>query len=388
MTTLSKKIQLVDLVSLHERLKPEIDAEMEKVISTASFINGSVVGELECALSKYLGIRFAIGCANGTDALQIALMALGVGRGDEVITTPFTFAATVEAILLVGATPRYVDIDPRTFNLNADALADAITPKTKAIMPVHLYGQAAEIDRIARIACENGLDVIEDNAQSFGATYKGKKVGTFGRVSATSFFPAKNLGAFGDAGALFTDDEELFWKLKMIAQHGAKVRYSHELLGVNSRLDSIQAAVLKVKLNYLDEFNARRRAAADLYDKHLANANLQTPYRDPNGTHIFHQYTILLDEAGRRDELQKFLSARGIPTSVHYPMPLHLQKAFRDERYPKGSLPIAESVAERVLSLPMHTELDEEQIAFIAENVKEFVGRNDESRNSNLSRRA
>lgn len=374
MTALSKKIQLVDLISLHERLKPELDAEIEKVIATASFVNGSVVGEFECALSKYLGIRFAIGCGNGTDALQIALMALGVGRGDEVITTPFTFAATVEAILLVGATPRYVDIDPRTFNLNADLLERAIAPKTKAIMPVHLYGQGAEIDRIAQIAREYGLVVIEDNAQSLGATYKGKKLGTFGLVSATSFFPAKNLGAFGDAGALFTDDETLYEKLKMIAQHGAKVRYAHELLGVNSRLDSIQAAVLKVKLNYLDEFNARRRAAADLYDRHLANANLQTPYRDPNGTHIFHQYTILLNESGKRDELQRFLSERGVPSSVHYPKPLHLQTAFKDARYPKGSLPVAESVAERVLSLPMHTELDEEQIAFVAERVKEFVG--------------
>jgi len=374
-TTLSKKIQLVDLVSLHQRLKPELDAEIEKVISSASFINGSVVGELECALSKYLGIRFAVGCANGTDALQIALMALGIGRGDEVITTPFTFAATVEAILLVGATPRYVDINERTFNMNADLLEKAITPKTKAIMPVHLYGQAAEIDRITHIACEHGLNVIEDNAQSFGATYKGKKVGTFGRISTTSFFPAKNLGAFGDAGAIFTDDEELFWKLKMIAQHGAKIRYTHEYLGINSRLDSIQAAVLKVKLNYLDEFNARRRAAADLYDKYLADANLKTPYRDPNGTHIFHQYTILLNKAGERDELQKFLSAHGVPSSVHYPISLNLQKAFRDDAYPKGSLPISESVSERVLSLPMHTELDEEQIAYIAEKIIEFVGK-------------
>ncbi len=375
MPTLSKQIQLVDLVSLHNRLKPEIDAEIEKVISSASFINGNVVGELECALAKYLGIRFAVGCANGTDALQIALMALNIGRGDEVITTPFTFAATVEAILLVGATPRYVDIDERTFNLNPSLIADAITPKTKAIMPVHLYGQAAEIDRIMHIAHQHGLSVIEDNAQSFGATYKNKKVGTFGHISTTSFFPAKNLGAFGDAGAIFTDNEELFVKIKMIAQHGAKTRYVHEYLGMNSRLDSIQAAVLKVKLNYLDEFNARRRTAADLYDKYLAEANVKTPYRDPNAIHIFHQYTILLSKAGERDELQKFLSAHGVPSAVHYPMSLNLQKAFRDKAYPKGSLPIAESVAERVLSLPMHTELDEEQIAYISEKIIEFVGK-------------
>ncbi|KER10208.1 MAG: Pleiotropic regulatory protein [[Candidatus Thermochlorobacteriaceae] bacterium GBChlB] len=373
--TLTKKIHLVDLVSLHDRLKPELDAEIEKVIASASFINGAPVGELECALSKYLGVKYALGCANGTDALQIALMALGIGKGDEVITTPFTFAATVEAIVLVGATPRYVDIDEQTFNMDADLLEAAITPNTKAIMPVHLYGQPAEIERITHIACHHGLDLIEDNAQSFGAEYKGKKVGSFGRVSTTSFFPAKNLGAFGDAGALFTHEEDLFWKLKMIAQHGAKVRYTHELLGVNSRLDTIQAAVLNVKLKYLDEFNKARQAAAALYDHYLSQANLQTPYRDINATHIFHQYTVLLPKAGMRDKLQQFLSSRGVPSSVHYPIALHLQTAFRDERYPKGALPIAESIAERVLSLPMHTELDEEQIAYISEQVIEFVGR-------------
>jgi dTDP-4-amino-4,6-dideoxygalactose transaminase len=373
--TLTKKIHLVDLVSLHDRLKPELDAEIEKVIASASFINGAPVGELECALSKYLGVKYALGCANGTDALQIALMALGIGKGDEVITTPFTFAATVEAIVLVGATPRYVDIDEQTFNMDADLLEAAITPNTKAIMPVHLYGQPAEIERITHIACHHGLDLIEDNAQSFGAEYKGKKAGSFGRVSTTSFFPAKNLGAFGDAGALFTHEEDLFWKLKMIAQHGAKVRYTHELLGVNSRLDTIQAAVLNVKLKYLDEFNKARQAAAALYDHYLSQANLQTPYRDINATHIFHQYTVLLPKAGMRDKLQQFLSSRGVPSSVHYPIALHLQTAFRDERYPKGALPIAESIAERVLSLPMHTELDEEQIAYISEQVIEFVGR-------------
>ncbi len=373
--TLTKKIHLVDLVSLHDRLKPELDAEIAKVIASASFINGAPVGELECALSKYLGVKYALGCANGTDALQIALMALGIGKGDEVITTPFTFAATVEAIVLVGATPRYVDIDEQTFNMDADLLEAAITPNTKAIMPVHLYGQPAEIERITHIACHHGLDLIEDNAQSFGAEYKGKKAGSFGRVSTTSFFPAKNLGAFGDAGALFTHEEDLFWKLKMIAQHGAKVRYTHELLGVNSRLDTIQAAVLNVKLKYLDEFNKARQAAAALYDHYLSQANLQTPYRDINATHIFHQYTVLLPKAGMRDKLQQFLSSRGVPSSVHYPIALHLQTAFRDERYPKGALPIAESIAERVLSLPMHTELDEEQIAYISEQVIEFVGR-------------
>jgi UDP-2-acetamido-2-deoxy-ribo-hexuluronate aminotransferase len=372
--TLTRPIHLVDLNTLHMRLKPQLDAEIEKVISTGSFINGVVVGELECDLSKYLGIRFSIGCANGTDALQIALMALDIKSGDEVITTPFTFAATVEAIALVGATPRYVDIDPRTFNLDANQLAAAITPRTKAIMPVHLYGQPAEIDRITHIACEHGLNVIEDNAQSFGAMYKGKAAGTFGRISTTSFFPAKNLGAFGDAGGIFTDDEALFGKLKMISQHGAKVRYTHDLLGVNSRMDSIHAAVLKVKLQYLNECNAARQTAAALYDRYLSKANCTTPYRDPNATHIYHQYTIVLNEAGQRDALQKFLSTNAIPSSVHYPIPLNLQKAFLDSMYPKGSLPVAESTALRVLSLPMHTELDEEQIAFISEKIMEFTG--------------
>ncbi|MCS7013634.1 MAG: DegT/DnrJ/EryC1/StrS family aminotransferase [Chloroherpetonaceae bacterium] len=371
----AKKIQLVDLVGLHARLKPELDAEIQKVIESAAFINGAAVGELECALAAYLGVRFAIGCGNGTDALQIALMALGIGHGDEVITTPFSFAATVEAIFLVGATPRYVDIDPQTFNIHPEAIPAAITPRTKAILPVHLYGQPAAIDSIVEIAQQHHLFVIEDNAQSFGASYKGKKAGTFGHISTTSFFPAKNLGAFGDGGAMFTNDEALFWKLKMIAQHGAKVRYQHEYLGMNSRLDTLQAAVLKVKLKYLDDFNCARRRAADFYDRYLAEARVQRPYRDPNAFHIFHQYTILLPEAGLRDELHKFLSAHGVPSTVHYPIPLHLQKAFIDARYPKGSLPIAESVAERVLSLPMHTELDEEQIAFICEKIVAFVGK-------------
>lgn len=375
MTTLTKKIQLVDLNTLHERLKPELDEEIDKIVSTGSFINAPVVGELECALSAYLGVRFSIGCANGTDALQIALMALDIQAGDEVITTPFTFAATTEAILLVGATPRYVDVDERTFNLDANLLSAAITSKTKAIMPVHLYGQPAEIDRITHVACEHGLNVIEDNAQSLGATYNGKKAGTFGRVSCTSFFPAKNLGAFGDAGGIFTDDEALYFKLKMIAQHGARIRYTHELLGVNSRLDSIQAAVLKVKLKYLDAFNRARQQAAAWYDAHLAGANVRTPFRDEKATHIYHQYTLTLNAIGQRDELQKFLHSHGVPSSVHYPMPSHLQTAFKDNLYPKGSLPVAESLSQRVLSLPMHTELDEEQVIFISEKITEFVGR-------------
>jgi UDP-2-acetamido-2-deoxy-ribo-hexuluronate aminotransferase len=259
--------------------------------------------------------------------------------------------------------------------MDASLLANAITPKTKAIMPVHLYGQPADIERITHLACENGLNVIEDNAQSFGATFKGKKAGSFGRVSTTSFFPAKNLGAFGDAGGIFTDDESLYWKMKMISQHGSKIRYTHEYLGLNSRLDTLQAAVLKVKLKYLDEFNAARQTAAALYDKHLMDADVVTPYRDPNAAHIYHQYTIRVKDLKQRDGLQKFLLSQDIPSSVHYPTALNLQKAFLDGKYPKGSLPIAESAGERVLSLPMHTELDEDQIATISQTIIDFVGR-------------
>jgi UDP-2-acetamido-2-deoxy-ribo-hexuluronate aminotransferase len=342
MATLTKKIQLVDLVGQYNKIKDEIDTEIKKVIDTAGFINGPSVGELECALSEYLGIKYSIGCANGTDALQVALMALGVKSGDEVITTPFTFAATVEAILLVGATPVYCDIDEKTYNLDVAKLEACITPRTKVIMPVHLYGQPCEIDELCSIAKKHNLFVVEDNAQSFGADYKGKKAGTFGHISTTSFFPAKNLGAFGDAGGIFTDDEALYTKLKMIAQHGAKLRYTHEYLGINSRLDTLQAAVLKVKLKYLNYYNAARNEAASWYDKHLATANARTPYRQPNATHIFHQYTICVSKDGQRDALQKFLSENGVPSAVHYPIPMHYQQAFHDPKYPKGSLPVAE----------------------------------------------
>ncbi len=368
-------IQLVDLVSLHKKLKPEIDAELEKILSSSYFINGPVVSELEANLADYLGIKHAIGCASGTDALIVSLMALGVGPGDEVITSPFTFAATIEAILLVGAVPRYVDIDPNTFNMNPDLLSKTITSKTKVILPVHLYGQGYRIPEIIEIACQNNLDVLEDNAQAFGATYNGRYLGTFGRVSATSFFPAKNLGAFGDAGGIFTNDDELADKLRMIAQHGSKLRYHHELLGVNSRLDALQAAVLKAKLPHLNAFNQSRNNAADLYDSYLKDANLQLPYREPNSTHIFHQYTVLLAEDGQRDHLQEALKAQGVPSAVHYPVPTHLQPAFKDTLYPEGSLPVAESIAKRVLSLPMHTELSEQQVKFISEKILDVVGK-------------
>jgi len=368
-------IKLVDLVTLHNRLKPEIDAELEKVFSTSGFINGPAVGELEAALAEYLDVKYAIGCASGTDALVVALRGMGVQSGDEVLTTPFTFAATLEAILLVGATPIYADIDPNTFNIDPISLEKAITPKTKAILPVHLYGQGCNMAAIMKIAEKYNLLMLEDNAQAFGASYNGKKLGTFGHASATSFFPAKNLGAFGDAGGIFTNDDELYQKMKMIAQHGSKARYHHEMLGFNSRIDTLQAAVLKVKLNYLNDFNAARQKAATWYDALLSDANLQTPQRDLISTHIYHQYTILLEKSGQRDELQNFLKTQGVPSAVHYPVPTHLQPAFQDKKYPKGSLPIAESVAERVLSLPMHTELTEAEVTFVCEKIIEFIGK-------------
>ncbi|MDX2128412.1 MAG: DegT/DnrJ/EryC1/StrS family aminotransferase [Chloroherpetonaceae bacterium] len=367
-------IQLVDLVNLHRRLWNEMEPEIKKVMESASFINGPQVGELECELSGYLGCKYSIGCANGTDALVVALRALNIGPGDEVITTPFTFAATVEAILLVGATARYADIDADTFNINPNLIQDAISLKTKAIMPVHLYGQPANMEEIMALASKHGLYVIEDNAQSFGAHWNGKKAGTFGHISTTSFFPAKNLGAFGDAGGIFTNDEALYQRLKMIAQHGAKIRYTHELLGFNSRIDTLQAAVLKVKLRHLPSFNLARQKAAALYNQYLSGVKVKTPIVHPKADHIYHQYTIVLDSMEQRDGLQKFLHGAGVPSSVHYPISLNLQKAFLDEKYPKGSLPISESLGGRVLSLPMHTELEEEEIAYVADSIGEYCG--------------
>ncbi len=368
-------IQLVDLVSLHKKLKPEIDAEMEHVLSTSYFINGPIVQELEKNLAEFLSVKHAIGCASGTDGLIVGLMALGVKPGDEVITSPFTFAATIEAILFVGAKPRYVDIDPQTFNLEPAFLTDVISEKTKVILPVHLYGQGYKLPEIVEIASKYNIDILEDNAQAFGATYNDKPLGTFGKVSATSFFPAKNLGAFGDAGGIFTDDDALADKLRMISQHGSKLRYHHEFLGLNSRLDALQAAVLKAKLPHLSEFNQARLNAANWYDRYLASANVKVPYREPNSTHIFHQYTIVLPEDGMRDNLQEALKKHGVPSAVHYPVPTHLQPAFKDKNYPEGSLPIAEQIAKRVLSLPMHTELTESQVQYVSEKIVECVGR-------------
>lgn len=363
------KLQMVDVVGQYQKIKPEVDAAVHRILDSGQFILGKEVGELECQIAGYLGTKFAVGCASGTDALQIAMMALDIGPGDEVITTPFTFVATTETIVLLGAKPVYVDIDPKTFNVDPAIIETAITPRTKAIIPVHLYGQAADMDPIMEIASKHSLKVIEDSAQGLGASYKGKKVCTFGDVSCISFFPSKNLGAFGDAGMVVCNDPVLNEKLRMIIMHGSKVKYYHEILGVNSRLDTIQAAILGVKLRHLENWNIARRQFASRYDALLAGTPVTVPYVSPVCTHIFHQYTI---RAPKRDMLATYLKEKGIPHAVYYPIPLHLQKAFMVAGNKRGDFPITEQACDEVLSLPMHTELTEEQQVYIADAVKSF----------------
>jgi dTDP-4-amino-4,6-dideoxygalactose transaminase len=339
------------------------------VLDSGQFIQGKDVGEFECAVAGYLGVKYAVACASGTDALQIAMMALGIGPGDEVITTPFTFVATAETIGLLGAKPVYVDIDPATYNIDPSGIERAVTPRTKAIIPVHLYGQAADMDPIMEIARSRSIPVIEDAAQAVGASYKGRKVCTFGAIGAISFFPSKNLGCFGDGGMMVTDDQALADQMRVVAAHGSRVRYYHEVLGVNSRLDTIQAAILNVKLKHLDRWNAARRAAAQRYSALLAGTPVRTPFVAPFAEHIFHQYTL---RAPRRDALAAFLKERGIPHAIYYPVPLHLQKAFAMSGNREGDFPRSEEAARDVLSLPMHSELTEEQLTHIADAVKRF----------------
>jgi len=360
---------MVDVAGQYRRIKPEIDAAVQKVIDSGQFILGKEVGELECKIAGYLGIKYAVGCASGTDALQVAMMALGIGSGDEVITTPFSFVATTETIVLLGAKPVYVDIDPGTFNINPAGIESAITTRTKAIIPVHLYGLSADMDPIKDIAVRNKLAVIEDAAQALGASYRGRKVCTFGDMACISFFPSKNLGAFGDAGMIVTDSKELWEKLRMIIVHGSSVRYLHDILGVNSRLDTLQAAILSVKLQHLDEWNRMRGTFAARYDELLSDIPVTTPRRIPGLFHIFHQYTI---RAPKRDELAAFLASKGIPHAIYYPIPLHLQKAFAMTGNKRGDFPIAERACEEVISLPMHTELMEDQVTHISELIRLF----------------
>lgn len=363
------KLQMVDVVGQYKRIKPEIDGAVQKIFDSGQFILGKEVGEFECQVAGYLGAKYAVGCASGTDALQVAMMALGIGPGDEVITTPFTFVATTETIVLLGAKPVYVDIDPETFNIDPNRIEAAITPRTKAIIPVHLYGQSADMDPVMEIARKHGLKAIEDSAQALGASYKGKKVCTFGDAACISFFPSKNLGGFGDAGMVVCNDPQLYEKLRMIVVHGSKVKYEHEILGVNSRLDTIQAVILSVKLRYLENWNIARRKFASRYDELLSATPVKVPYISPACTHIFHQYTI---RAPRRDALAARLKEKGIPHGIYYPIPLHLQKAFSVAGNKKGDFTITEQACDEVISLPMHTELTEEQQAYITDVILQF----------------
>ncbi len=375
-----RKISMVDLKAQYDHIKPEIDAAIGQVISSTSFINGPVVKEFQSDLENYLGVKHVIPCGNGTDALQVAMMALGLLPGDEVIAPSFTFIATAEVIALLGLTPVLVDVDPDTFNIDPASVEKAITPKTKAIVPVHLFGQSADMDAIMKIAEDHGLFVIEDACQAIGADYikadgSKAKVGTIGHVGCTSFFPSKNLGCYGDGGAIFTNDDELAKKLRSVVNHGMTVRYYHDDIGVNSRLDSIQAAVLKVKLPHLDSYASARGKAAAAYDKAFGgHPSLRIPARFPSSTHVFHQYTLVLNGVDRAG-LIEHLASKDVPAMVYYPVPIHLQKAYLDPRYQPGDFPVTESLSKSVFSLPMHTELDEEQLGYIIGSVLEFLDR-------------
>ena len=368
---------MVDLKRQYEKIQHEIDTAVLDVIRSTQYINGPEVKHFQTELEAYLGIKHVIPCANGTDALQVAMMALDLKPGDEVITTSFTFVATVEVIALLGLTPVLVDVLPDTFNIDPEAVRKAITKKTKAIVPVHLFGQCADMEPIMDIAREHDLFVIEDNAQAIGAEYsfasgEKKKGGAIGHIGCTSFFPAKNLGCYGDGGAIFTDDDALAQKMRVIVNHGMEVRYYHDSIGVNSRLDSIQAAILRVKLRYLDDYAAARKQAADFYDQaFIGNPALTIPARSAFSSHVFHQYT--LKTAGiDRFELQTYLQQKDIPAMVYYPVAMHMQKAYIDPRYKEGDFPVTEDLCKRVISLPMHTELDPEQLEYITFCVNDF----------------
>lgn len=364
-----EQLHLVDIVGQYKRIEPEVVEAIRRVLESGQFILGKEVEEFENGVERYLGVQYAVGCASGTDALQVALMALGVGPGDEVITTPFTFVATVETIVLIGAKPVYVDIDPGTYNLDPNLVEKAITDKTKAIIPVHLYGQPADLEPLGEIAKKHNLYLIEDAAQAIGAEYKRKKVGTIGHLGCISFFPTKNLGAYGDAGMIVTNDKQLADRVRMIIVHGSKIRNYHDILGLNSRLDTIQAAVLKVKLKYLDEWNAKRVDLAQHYDALFQGIPIITPAVKKDRTHVFHQYTIRVK---RREGLIRHLLERKIPSAIYYPVPLYRQKAFQQASDPKRTFPLTEQCVGEVLSLPMHTELTQEMQEYIVSAIKEF----------------
>ena len=373
-----RKLQMVDLKSQYEKIKQTVDTSIQEVLDTNTYINGPKVHEFQKNLEEYLGVKHVIPCANGTDALQIAMMGLGLQPGDEVITADFTFAATVEVIALLQLTPVLVDVNVVNMNISLDGIRKAITPKTKAIVPVHLFGRAANMDAIMDIAKEHNLYVIEDNAQAIGANFTSRdgvkrKVGTIGHVGATSFFPSKNLGCYGDGGAIFTNDDALAHSIRGIVNHGMYVRYHHDVVGVNSRLDSIQAAVLNAKLPLLDSYNAARQDAARKYSKAFeGHKNIIAPIIcDSCDCHVFHQYTLRIINADR-NALMDHLISKGIPCAIYYPIPLHSQKAYADSRYKEEDFPVTNQLVQEVISLPMHTELDDEQIKFITDTVLEF----------------
>jgi len=382
------KIQMVDLKGQYASIKELVNSSIQEVIDNASFINGPKVKEFQANLEAYLGIKHVIPCANGTDALQIAMMGLGLKPGDEVITADFTFAATVEVIALLGLTPVLVDVDPDKFNIDIEAIKKAITPQTKAIVPVHLFGQCANMDAIMELAEAHNLYVIEDNAQAIGATYTSEngskaKAGTIGHVASTSFFPSKNLGCYGDGGAIFTNDDDLAHSIRGIVNHGMYKRYHHDVVGVNSRLDSIQAAVLDAKLPKLDSYNKARQSAARKYNAAFKNhPNIVTPKAgngceticDTCDCHVFHQYTLKIQNADR-DTLAAHLQAHDIPCGVYYPIPLHKQKAYVDDRYNDADFNVTNKLIDAVISLPMHTELEDDQIDFITTTVLDFLSK-------------
>jgi dTDP-4-amino-4,6-dideoxygalactose transaminase len=371
-------IQMVDLKRQYQKIKQEIDDAVLKVIESSAFINGPQVQSFSSALAKYNGVKHVIPCANGTDALQIALMALNLNPGDEVITPSFTFIATIEVIALLKLNPVFVDVDPKTFCINPEDIRKAITSRTKAIIPVHLYGHAANMEEILAIADNHKIPVIEDNAQAIGSDYylsdgTVKKTGSLGMIGTTSFFPSKNLGAYGDAGAIMTNDDELANRLKMIANHGQSKRYYHDMVGCNSRLDTIQAAVLEIKLKYLDEYIKARRKVAEFYDQAFkGHPKLITPFRASWCKHVYHQYTLQV-EGIDRNKLHDYLASQNIPSMIYYPVPGHHQKMFAQFNSSKTELPITDWLTKRVISLPMHTEMDVEQLNFITSKVLEFI---------------
>jgi UDP-2-acetamido-2-deoxy-ribo-hexuluronate aminotransferase len=376
-----RPLQMVDTKTQYFKIKEEVDAAVLKVMESSQFIGGKTVNDFAINLAAYNGVKYAIPCANGTDALQIAMMALGLKPGDEVITPSFTYIATVEAAALLRLQPVFIEVDKRTFCMDPEAAEKAITPKTKAIIPVHLYGHAVDMEKIMDIAKRHNLFVIEDNAQAIGCDYTFSdgtiaKTGGIGHIGCTSFYPSKNLGAFGDGGAMFTNDETLAASLQKIAAHGQSKRYYHDVVGCNSRLDAVQAAILDIKLKHLDEYIAKRRKAADFYDKGFAgHPNIITPFRAAYSNHVFHQYTLTLIEKDR-DGLSRYLTEKGIPSMIYYPVPSHKQKMFAAFGGADYQLPVTDWLTERVISLPIHTELDEEQQGFIISNVLDYINSN------------